>query len=286
MEGPGMKRAAVLAALALMLAPSLVSAQSAWISADYDFVEYLIDTDLKHDASVLLGREGYFKSDTLTYLRGWTAYQLKELEPALELFRAVPQDSPFAEKSFFYGNAVSAHLGEYDAPAALLDVYEGPYRDLRAVQAAGLALLRADPEAYKRAASGFGYSDFALVEAERQLDEIYGFRFERPQKSPLLAAAASAVVPGLGKVYAGRIGEGIESFLLTGAMGAITAEHWIKDGPGSWKTIVPGLLCAALYIGNIYGSYVSVSIYNNSVKDAQQTAILYNIHIPLRSVFK
>ncbi|MCR5325887.1 MAG: hypothetical protein K6E37_03945 [Bacteroidales bacterium] len=281
-----MKRIALTAALLLLLACPRAAAQSTWISADYDFTEYLIDTDLKRDAAALLRRDVYFPSDTLTFLRGWAAYQLKELEPALELLRAVPKDSPFAEKSFFYGNAVSAHLGDYTTPAALLESYQGPYKEMQSVQLAGLALLRGDPDAFKRASAGFGYSDFALVEAERKLDEIYDFRYVRPQKSPLLAALASAVVPGLGKVYAGRIGEGIESFLLTGAMGAITAEHWIKDGPGDWKTIVPGLLCAALYIGNIYGSYVSVSIYNNSVNDVQQTAILYNIHMPLRSVFK
>ena len=281
-----MRRAAVIAALLLALAGFRAEAQSTWITADFDFAEYLIDTGLKKDAATLLAQELYFPSDTLTYLRGWTAYQMKELEPALELLRAVPQDSPFAQKSFFYGNAVSAHLGDYEAPTALLEAYDGQYKELRDVQLAGLALLRDDQEAFKRASADFGYSDFALVDAERQLDEIYEFRYVRPAKSPILAAAASAVVPGLGKIYAGRVGEGIESFLLTGISGAIAAEHWIKDGPRDWKTIAASAVCAILYIGNIYGSYVSVSIYNNNVKDAQDTAILYNIHIPLRSVFK
>ena len=281
-----MRRAAAIAALVLALAAPRASAQEIWITADFDFAEYLIDTGLKKDAQVLLTRDLYFPSDTLTYLRGWAAYQLQELEPALELLRAVPSDSPFAEKSFFYGNAVSAHLGDYAAPAALLEAYGGPYKELRGVQLAGLALLADDPETYRRASADFGYSDFALVEAEEKLKEIYEYRYVRPAKSPLLAAAASALVPGLGKVYAGRIGEGIESFLITGVSGAIAAEHWIKDGPKDWKTIAASAICAVLYIGNIYGSYVSVSIYNNNVKDVQDTAILYNIHIPLRAVFK
>ncbi|MBO4566350.1 MAG: hypothetical protein J5695_03895 [Bacteroidales bacterium] len=281
-----MKRAAAIAALLLALAGPRAAAQSTWISADWDFAEYLIDTGLKKDAATLLAQDLYFPSDTLTYLRGWSAYQLQDLEPALELLRAVPEDSPFAQKSFFYGNAVSAHLGDYATPAALLEAYGGPYKELRGVQLAGLALLRDDPAAFKSARESFGYSDFALVEAERKLDEIYDFRYVRPAKSPLLAAAASAVVPGLGKIYAGRIGEGIESFLITGVSGAVAANYWIKDGPRDWKTIAASAVCAILYIGNIYGSYVSVSIYNNNVKDVQDTAILYNIHIPLRSVFK
>ena len=151
---------------------------------------------------------------------------------------------------------------------------------------AGLALLRDDPDAFKSAAGAFRYNDFTLEAAEHELAEIFSMRYETPQKSPWLAAAASAVVPGLGKIYAGQTGEGISSFLVIGAMGAITAEHWIKDGPRDWKTIVPGVLTAFLYLGNIYGSYMSVSIYNTRLNDAQDTAVLYNVHIPLRSVFK
>ena len=261
------------------------SAAKRWASDDYDFTLYLIDNELKSDARALLSQD-YHPSDTLDYLRGWTLYQLKELEPASGFLKAVPAGSPFYEKSLFYSTAVSAHLGDYSTPIASLEAYSGRYDELKGVQLAGLALLRDDPAAFKQASASFGYADFTIVDAERKLDEIYKYRYETPAKSPWLAAAASAVVPGLGKVYAGNIGEGIASFLIVGALGAITAEHWVKDGPGNWKTIVPGIMCAGLYIGNIYGSYMSVSICNNDIRNAQNTTVLYNIHIPLRAVFK
>lgn len=281
-----MKRLAVIIALALLPA-ALASAQNTWASDDFDFVEYLIDNGLKADAKALLFRDAvYFPSDTLTYLRAWTAYNLKELETAEELFKAVPSGSPFADKSLFYSAAVSAHLGDYSGPVGSLQAYSGNYQEVRNLQLAGLALLRDDPQAFREASASFGYSDFALQQPEKELGAIYSQRYEEKAKSPWLAAAASAVVPGLGKVYAGNLGEGIAAFLITGALGAITAEHWVKDGPGDWKTIVPGALCAVFYIGNIYGSYVSVSIQQTKLRDAQTTAVLYNIHIPLRSVFK
>ena len=256
-----------------------------WVSKDIDFVDYLIDNELKPDARALLFQD-YHPSDTLTYLRGWTLYQLKELDAASGFLKAVPSTSPFYEKSLFYSTAVSAHLGDYSSPVGPLEAYSGRYSELKDVQLAGLALLRDDPAAYKQAAASFGYSDFTIADAEKKLNDIYIYRYETKAKSPLLAAAASAVVPGLGKVYAGNLGEGIASFLLVGALGAITAEHWVKDGPQNWKTIVPGIMCAGLYIGNIYGSYMSVSIVNNDIRDAQNTTVLYNIHIPLRAVFK
>ena len=259
---------------------------SRWVSEDYEFAGYLIDNELKQDARKLLTDTGYHASDTLSYLRGWAHYQLKELEPAVAWLRSVPSSSAFYDRSFFYANALDAHLGDYSGQVAGLEAYSGPYAELKGLQLAGLALLRDDPAAFRSAAQSFSHSDFTLAEAEEVLDGIYDTRYCKPQKSPWLAAAASAVIPGLGKVYAGNIGEGVSSFLITGAMGAITAEHWVKDGPKNWKTIVPAVLTAVLYIGNIYGSYVSVSIYNNQLKDAQETAILYNIHIPLRAVFK
>ena len=257
-----------------------------WVSQDYDFAQYLLDNDLKTDASTLLASAVYHPSDTLTFLKGWTEYQLKHLEPSAAFFDAVPRGSSFYERSFFYSNAISAHLGDYTGPVKRLEEYSGPYAELKGVQLAGLALLRDDPEAFRSAAESFRYNDFALEAAERELSSIYRSRYEAKRKSPWLAAAASAVVPGLGKVYAGQIGEGISAFLLTGAMGAISAEHWLKDGPGNWKTIVPMVIGGILYIGNIYGSYMSVSIYNQRINDAQTTAVLYNIHIPLRSVFR
>ena len=262
------------------------SASSRWVSADVDFVNYLIDNDLKQDARQLLFGSDFQPSDTLTFLRGWTLYQLKELEAANKYLQAVPSASAFYDKAFFYSNAVSAHLGDYVSPAERLEAYSGPYAELKGVQLAGLALLRDDPEAFKSASGAFRYNDFKLEAAEHELDGIFEIRYDKPQKSPLLAAAASALIPGLGKIYAGQIGEGISTFLITGAMGGITAEHWIKDGPKNWKTIVPAVITGILYIGNIYGSYMSVSIYNNTLYDAQETAVLYNIHIPLRAVFK
>lgn len=257
-----------------------------WVSQDYDFAQYLIDNDLKLDAARLVGSGPYHQSDTLTFLKGWTEYQLKHLEQAGAFLNAVPKESSFYDRSFFYSNAISAHLGDYSGPVKRLEEYSGPYAELRGVQLAGLALLRDDPEAFRSAAESFRYNDFALEAAEREFDSIYKSRYEEKKKSPWLAAAASAVVPGLGKVYAGQLGEGISAFLLTGAMGAISAEHWLKDGPGNWKTIVPMVIGGILYLGNIYGSYMSVSIYNQRINDAQTTAVLYNIHIPLRSVFR
>jgi hypothetical protein len=277
-------RRAVLLLLLLLALPA--AAQRSYASRDAAFIDYLIGNNMENDAVVLLTRGRYYSSDTLQYLRGWASYSAKLLEEASAAFDKVPADSPFYDKSLFFNVISNAHLGNYDRSAGLLSGYGGPMRELKGLEEAGIALLRGRPDDFIAASGEFTFSQYALTESERALQGIFNERYYGRSKSPALAAAASAVVPGLGKVYAGELAEGVASFVAVGSLAAITAENWVKYGVKDWKTILFGLLGATFYIGNIYGSYVSVSIHNNDLRDAQDTAILYHIHIPLRSVFQ
>lgn len=265
---------------------ALAKAGGPHASQDFDFVNYLIGNNMGGDAYLLLSREDYYPSDTLNYLRGWTAYSTKELEQACAEFSQVGPDSPFYDKSLFFNVISNAHIGNYDRSEELLNSYTGPQKELKSFEEAGIALLKNDQAAFRTAAAIFTLSQYALTESEEQLWKIYNERFFTKSKSPAVAAAASALVPGAGKIYAGELGEGISSFVICGALAALTAENWIKSGPTNWKTILFGTVGAVFYLGNIYGSYVSVSIHNNFITNEQDTAILYHIHIPLRSVFK
>lgn len=255
------------------------------VSADYDFIQYLFGNGMDEESVALLEGTEYSPSDTLNYLRGWSYYSTQRLEKAVKSFSSVPSESPFYDKSLFFAVASDAHLGEYGHAGELLSSYTGPFAEVAKLQEAGLALLKGDRDGYLTAASAFTLPEGPLGEGERKLSEIFSDRFERKSKSPFLAAAASAVVPGLGKIYAGQLGEGVSSFLVCGSLAALTADSWNKKGLANWKTILFGSLGAAFYIGNIYGSYISVGLYNESINGAQDVGILYNIHIPLRSLF-
>ena len=280
-----MKRTTTLI-LALLLAAAAASAQPSYASKDAAFVDYLIGNNMEDDAVTLLTHSRYYASDTLQYLRGWANYSAKRLEEAAAAFDKVPQDSPFHDKSLYFNVISNAPLGNYARSSELLRGYGGPYVELKSLEEAGIALLEGRAADFVTAADGFTFSQYALTESERALQGIYNERYYGRSKSPVLAAAASVVVPGLGKVYAGELGEGVASFLAVGSLAAITAENWAKYGIKNWKTILFGAVGAIVYIGNIYGSYVSVSIHNEELKNVQDTAILYHIHIPLRSVFQ
>lgn len=86
------------------------------------------------------------------------------------------------------------------------------------------------------------------------------------RKSPLLAATLSAVVPGSGKLYAGKKKTFLLTFLLNAAYAAQTVESAVKLGPQHPFTIVNLAGFSIFYLANIYGSYRAVKVLRNERK--------------------
>jgi TM2 domain-containing membrane protein YozV len=109
----------------------------------------------------------------------------------------------------------------------------------------------------------------ATVEAwSRQDDELLRRYDALPRKSPLLAGALSAVVPGLGRVYLGRWPDGLLSFLLVGTTGALAAQGFYDEGRGSVRGWILGGVAALLYAGNVYGSAIGALVQRRDAEDA------------------
>lgn len=261
-------------------------AGSRWISEDYDFTLYLLDKDLKKDAMTLMCSDIFVPSDTLSFLRGWTFYSTRHLSKACEFFGAVQEGSAFYDQSLFFSVASKAHIHDFEGGLETLTAYTGPYSDLKYLQKAGLDLLMRDFSGYHSDAALIRDSHYAIAEARNDLALTAQMMEAFKPKSMALGGLASALVPGLGKVYAGRTGEGVMAFLTVGAFGAMTAENWKKCGPSDWKTIVFGTLGTICYISNICGSCAAVRIYNENTMLGYETSVLLDIHIPLHSIFR
>ncbi len=254
------------------------------VGGEIEFVDYLIGNSLADDAVVYLELTPFAPSDTLNYLRGWSNYSAHKLDAASFYLSQVDSSSVWYEKSLLFAAISHAHQGRYDSALSLLDSYSGPRTELAAFERAGIALLQDNPAAFELERASFTGA-YPLAQSEKQLEDIYSEHYEKRGASPFWCSAASAVVPGLGKVFSGRFDEAITSFVTVGTFAAFTAECWIKCGPTDWKTILFGTLGSIFYIGNIYGTYVSVGITEIEKGQSRNAAVLYNIHIPLRSVF-
>ena len=263
---------------------------------DFEFGRYLLGNGLMRDAKTLV--ESNFDAklytpaalDSLTHLKGWTLYNMRDFGGAVDHLGRVANSSPLYAKSAFYAAVSSVELGDYEVAEQVLGAFatspaRADYSELLAFERAGVALLQGDTDLYKSLSKQFTYSDFALADEERTLDMIAS---TKPRNlSPWVAGVASAVVPGLGQIYAGNIGEGVASFLLVGAMAGLTAESWSKAGtPANLRTIIYGSVGTLLYIGNICGGVASVKLYYKQFDETLSEAVVCSLHIPLRSIFK
>ena len=268
----------------LLIAVLLISALSvkAQIGKDVEFIDYLIGNNLTRDALAWMDGNNYAPSDTLDFLKGLTLYTANKLELATVNFAKIPVTSPYHERSLFFGAVSHAYLGNYGEGLKLISAAKDS--ELKQYELAAFSLLLNDKAAYEQAAKNFTYNDYSLAEGENIFGKIYDSRFNEKQKSPALAGLMSAVIPGAGKFYAGRKDEAFASFFTVGIFAGLTAECWIKKGPKDWRTIVFGTLGSLFYIGNIYGSYMSVSIYNDNLRNAQNSTIVFNLHVPIRNL--
>ena len=252
-----------------------------YASREADFIYYLLERRLRTDALVLLAQPDFVPSDTLAYLRGRALFEDLQLEAADSYL-----SSSCLEPALFYSVVAKAHLGRTDEAASALKNYAGPNKELASLQLSGLSLLQGDVAACRGYASDFTYSDYALTDSQRALDDIAKSLAGRRSKSPFGAATMSAVLPGAGQLYAGSLPEALSAFLTVGALGTVTALTWHKYGAGSWRTILAGSAFLSFYIGNIYGAYVSVGLHASEFNDETSALVMYHIHIPLRSVFR
>ena len=137
--------------------------------------------------------------------------------------------------------------------------------------------LAADCFAAVPESSPYAVKAKSFVDVWNATPEIPGYK----PKSPWLAGVMSAVIPGSGKIYAGDLRSGISTLMIVGALGGIAAESWIKLGGRDWRTIALSSVFGLFYIGNIYGSALSVSVIRNTYQDAEKATLLFDLRIPL-----
>lgn len=116
---------------------------------------------------------------------------------------------------------------------------------------------------------GYNFSEEDIVSPfEGQYKSVVSDFYQRAKnpkyKSPVLAGVMSAIIPGSGKAYAGMVGDGITSFLLTGLFTFLAIDNFNKEhDTKAW--IFTGV-AAFFYTGNIYGSVAAAQIYNAGVR--------------------
>ena len=276
-----------------MILLTLVLGLKAQNEINTPFIQHLVNRGDYREALFLLNKVGEDQaenySDSIHYLKGWAHYSLKELTPSTASFLKVNANSNYYLKSHFFAGYNQIHLSDYSQATTILNGIRHNGRlvqPLKELQLAGIDLLN---HRYSNAETRLALIDSTYSPLHQPLINLKlitaDMKLHR-SKSPLLAGVMSAIIPGSGKIYAGKTGQGISTFISTIGFGLITWENYRKLGPAHIKTIAFGAAFAGNYLSNIYGSAVAAKIVEDEYKSTMHNQILFNLHIPLRNIFE
>ncbi|MTI37952.1 hypothetical protein [Fulvivirga lutimaris] len=256
------------------------------------FLDYLLTNRNYSDAIFLLKKiqpNNQLQSDSINFLLGKTHYLDQQLEQASNYFDKLNKTTlPLRSQAFFFNAFCAANTEKLSKSLRLLNNIETTdslQLGLRNLEMAGISLLSRDLDAFDQYATNFMYGYYHYSEQEKSFIGIRNDLKFRKKKSPLLAGIMSTIVPGSGKIYAGKVGIGIGTMLTTTILGLQTWEGYKKDGAESARFIIFGSLFSMFYISNIWGSVFTVKFANKEFDEAVNYKILVDMHIPLRTIF-
>lgn len=272
--------------IALGLGPNLI-AQQPVDSTRSGFASYLFQNELYADLVTLLTNNTELSSQEKFYL-GWSYYTQKKLRKSNRYLLAVDAGSDLYEQSRFFSAYNYTYLGQLDSALTLLTSFtpSEAFANLYLFEKAGVELLSRNVTSYRTHTAHIHREDHLIQNELGVLDNIAIEIDEFESKSPWVAGVLSAFVPGLGKIYAGKIGGGISSFLTVGILGALALENYHKDGLNDVKTILFSSMFTLFHIGNIYGSIYAVKDVQHDFNQKVEHRILFHLHIPIRNAFR
>lgn len=282
---------AVLWAEGFNIKASFYGYGSSW-NSESAFIRHLIGRgDYEESLFLLKGLDAETpqQRDSINYLTGWVYYRQKELDLSARYLLEVSDSSPAYRKSRFFAAYNLAHAGNTGRAGMVLeDVASGPenvYYGLRQLQLGGIALLERDYDNYHQHVAGFSGNHHVMAAEENRMQAHYLKLQENRPPSPFLAGVFSTVVPGLGKIYAGKTSEGIAGFLYVTALSLTAFDFYRGSGPGSLLFVLSASAAGAFYVGNIMGSVTAARRVNQEFNHEMDQRILFDMHIPLRNVF-
>ena len=281
----------------ICLAGFTAHGQETHFTKEIGFADYLIENKAYRDAITVL--QGLSKdstvdagqADSLNYFLAWSFFNQKNVDSSFTYFAKVQKPSAFFTKSLFYHSFGKIYREKRGEALGLLSTLpadaDSSMQQVRAFQEAGIALLDRDFNRYSMLAKKLEQPYYPISAEVKNFEEYHQELLKVRQRSPWVAGMLSAVVPGAGKFYAGYKMQGLAAFVQVATFGAAAAESYFKKGggPQSARFIALGSLFSIFYIGNIWGSALSVKIYRDERFKEIDQSILVDLRVPLVRIF-
>jgi hypothetical protein len=229
------------------------------------------------------------QQDSMHFYNAWANFHLQNIPRAIQSFDMVSEQSKFYKQSRLFCSWSLLYSGEPDLSLQkLLNNREHLIDDSEVfhLQESAIYLIDGNYEKAKERLKIIESNRPIYSDQINALNKIAESRIGIKQKSPVVAAVLSALIPGAGKIYAQEKGAGISSFLILAGLGGAAAENILKSGFNSWNSILFTSIFAAFYAGNVYGSAISVRTYRERYNENYKQAVLATVIIPLRDFYR
>jgi TM2 domain-containing membrane protein YozV len=262
------------------------------VNPNFLFINHLIESNKQREALFLLNQTSELtNSDTVNYLKGMSYYLLKKVDTSAFYFGSVSQKSNFYTASKFFESLNLSYSKKYNNALACFANFSADTvlkcHQLINISLAGNYLLLRDYQRFDSTSSYFLFDNYNYSNEQHRLIDLKNKLITLKRKSPFLAGALSAVVPGLGKFYVGKKGAGLAALATNTALAAIVFESYYRTKNfKSPQFITFGTLFTFFYVGNIFGSVYSVKQQIKSINGKITNEILASIHIPILRFYK
>ncbi len=254
-----------------------------------------MDKELFDEAKFVLERlvitdAGQNQKDSAHFFLGHLYFRQKLLTQSVDHFDKVGYSSPsLKNESLFFGILGNSYLGNFNnakQQVLKIETSESNLNELKLVELAAVNLLDNQFKSFDSLMSQANRNHY-LFESHYENLEFHKGKLERSaKKNGLTAGVLSALVPGAGRIYVEKTGQGIYQLVITTLLGLQTWESYRKDGTNSARFIIYGVLFSSYYISNIWGSVLGVKFYKNEINKTVGNAILLDMHIPIRTLFR
>lgn len=227
--------------------------------------------------------------DSLDYYTAWSYFNLKMLPQAIDQFSRVSNQSGFYQPAKIFGSWCQLFSNNPKKAKQEICLENGTLlseSEVFRIQMIAIQLKQREYLKAQKALMGLMNAEPVYLECLSKLSEYTNEALQHSDKSLAVAGILSGILPGSGKVYAGEKGAGISSFLILAGLGGVAVEHILKTGLTSWNSLLLTGLFGTFYVGNIYGSLISIKTYRERFYEGFDQAVLATVLLPLRDFYR
>jgi TM2 domain-containing membrane protein YozV len=260
-------------------------------SQNKNFFQHLISLELYTEAEIHLRTQlNSSNSDSINYQLSYCKLLQNQTDSAL-FYLGKLNPNLINSKALLLKSQCLIQLSKEDSAKFLIqntDTSLFPFEDkeILHMQTGGICLLQNNLPEFenKHLKSNPQYNQFKGKQDE--LNENFEKLKRIKKRSPLLAGVLSGIVPGLGKIYAGKTKQGVAAFVVTSLLATQSIEGYLKGGIKDPRFIIYGSIASVFYISNIYGSALSVNIGKAQTQEQIHNEVKVNLSVPIRYFFK